>query len=785
MAAIGTLISFNEFIKTHNVEIPRIQRDYTYGSGTPKTEAVVDKLLSDIHAALLDPSSELILDFVYGSHNENSNFEPLDGQQRLTTLFLLQLYAAWGAGADPSSLDFRYSTRDNTAVFCESVTNPDKFSYDSNGDQISEQIKDCAFFRSSFYDDPSIRSMLTVLDKIEARFKSMATDGSLWARLTADDCNVRFYCLDFGTFGLSDDLYIKMNSRGKGLTDYEIFKSQLEKYIDVNLGDKELMYEFAKKFDTNYTDLVWNEQHGDRTVIDDSFVMLFRNLLGIRNFLRGNKKYLENLEYLGDYIPPKEGENRKEIPSWYLEKDDILFILDFLDTFHSLFTIAESDPEGRCANDIVWNEIFYQSDAILGEDIEEDSFARIRSFKADVNMFRAACNGILNNADRIMLYAQYYALKKHSVSEFLSDRKEWAKSLNALRHIRNLVESSDDELSRPNFISAMLSEVETILNGDILTMEKSAFNTNQFNEEKGKASNPERWGELYYFENHDILRGSLSLLAPVKENDIFAIGDDSVFDILKIRLRKIMNFFGKDLKDNDHLIRASLLSYGDFGQIFNGDTKNHRACFMYGRMPASWRLLLTRNNAFDQHRILSVLDSMGENASMSVQDVSVNDWRYYATRPQWYDYTYWSYNMAKYGYFFFKNPDCPLEVYMIQSTSSYDDNVMWKLLNCLLRLTLDQRGIVPYDRDRIGDRQTAPELKINDRYTVDVCQLGWRIGPEEFIDGIQDKLTEKGYMFSEGIVSVPSDTDYVEFGATLVSDINDILLETDTATAEE
>lgn len=223
MAAIGTLISFDEFIKRYNVEIPRIQRDYTYGSGTPKTEEVVDKLLSDIYFTLNASEGELILDFVYGSHNEDGNFEPLDGQQRLTTLFLLYLYAASCADINPSSLIFRYSTRDNTTVFCESITNPQLFKYNRNGGKISEQITDCAFWRSSFQDDPSIMSMLVVMDKIEAKFKNLAKYGELWTRLN-NDCRIKFYCLDFEKFGLSDDLYIKMNSRGKGLTEYEIFK---------------------------------------------------------------------------------------------------------------------------------------------------------------------------------------------------------------------------------------------------------------------------------------------------------------------------------------------------------------------------------------------------------------------------------------------------------------------------------------------------------------------------------------------------------------------------------
>ena len=57
MATIGQLITFCDFVRIHDVEIPRIQRDYTYGSGTEKTEEVLCKLLSDIYNAPLKSSS--------------------------------------------------------------------------------------------------------------------------------------------------------------------------------------------------------------------------------------------------------------------------------------------------------------------------------------------------------------------------------------------------------------------------------------------------------------------------------------------------------------------------------------------------------------------------------------------------------------------------------------------------------------------------------------------------------------------------------------------------------
>ena len=75
MDKIGKLYTYSEFIQEHHIEIPRIQRDYTYGSNTRKTNEVLNNLLSDIYNALFNDGSEIILDFVYGSTNNREMFD--------------------------------------------------------------------------------------------------------------------------------------------------------------------------------------------------------------------------------------------------------------------------------------------------------------------------------------------------------------------------------------------------------------------------------------------------------------------------------------------------------------------------------------------------------------------------------------------------------------------------------------------------------------------------------------------------------------------------------------
>ena len=64
--------------------------------------------------------------------------------------------------------------------------------------------------------DPTVRGMLTMLDEIQERFSD--TD-DLWNKLD----KINFYFRDIEEMKLTDDIYIKMNSRGKPLTDFEHF----------------------------------------------------------------------------------------------------------------------------------------------------------------------------------------------------------------------------------------------------------------------------------------------------------------------------------------------------------------------------------------------------------------------------------------------------------------------------------------------------------------------------------------------------------------------------------
>src|SRR4051794_3996873 len=101
------------------IEIPLIQRDYAQGREGSMVERIRTVFVNVLHRAVTGGEG-VSLDFVYGDV-ENGTLRPLDGQQRLTTLFLLHWYLAIRAGRITEAhgwKKFSYATRASARLFC-------------------------------------------------------------------------------------------------------------------------------------------------------------------------------------------------------------------------------------------------------------------------------------------------------------------------------------------------------------------------------------------------------------------------------------------------------------------------------------------------------------------------------------------------------------------------------------------------------------------------------------------------------------------------------------------
>ena len=314
------------------VRIPKIQRDYAEGRDTESIQRKRFTLLNDILDVVYGIRPTLSFDFIYGylmsnGHNVTGNewqkpevanvcFEPLDGQQRLTTLFLL--YWFFGREADIRDAEtghslLIYETRDTSEEFChwlvnqdagtvmadwqkavsetESINQINKTKWDTEMDSrgtidpyanrlrfplmpvptLFDFMQSADTFKWDWHNDPNIHSMITVLESTYSLLKHRGLGYDDGRREKGNLDNVSFMLLDNLECD-GDRLFEKMNARGKALTDFEILKSSLEEEMErqgLPVSDAALTESWRNDVDGDWIDYCWdNSEIGAEPQLD-------------------------------------------------------------------------------------------------------------------------------------------------------------------------------------------------------------------------------------------------------------------------------------------------------------------------------------------------------------------------------------------------------------------------------------------------------------------------------------------------------------------------------------
>lgn len=737
---IGKKYTFWQLLQQKSIEIPTVQRDYTYGSEDPKTERICDHLLDTIWDAFFGKKEENILNFVYGTRNERDAFVPLDGQQRLTTLFLIHLYAFWNLDSvDKTSIraalnKFSYATRTSTENFCRKMVGYERY---DKAEKISEQIRNQAFFIPSFDDDPSVQSMLVVLDKIQEKFKEQ--EKNLWNILIQDDCKVYFYGLDFGKYGFSDDLYLKMNSRGKFLTRFEVFKSKLEFYVEKTLNYPDGKDALAEKIDVPWSDLIWKELNRDLAKVDSGFTNAFYNILSIRYYLNGND---------GEIDIDFDKDIDSAIRDYIKTKEDVDFLISFLDVFVDI-------RKEYCGIDSFWNKFFVCCDHEVCKD------ERIRLWNGgQLNIFHKSLDGKLTLRDLLLLYAIYYGRLRRDEDGAVSKK---------IRHIRNLIENSSDEIRIANGVPVKLfADIRSVWDGLLLKTQQTGFNASQWKEEQNKENAPMEWCSLYGYENHELLRGHLSLFFLNMKNGP-ELNSSNIGDAQGL-LKKFEYLFADGSSECFKETRSILVSFSDISQW----TKNKNKYRYLGCSYLSWRTMLTLSGVRDnQNSIINAIAAIDETKPLAPQIMSdTKNWRYYLSK--YYNYTCLSYSHKPYyGVFYLADFNRTLEVFALQSTQhSTDNNIEWRLMNAILALSWNDLHFKNNPNEshiNLGNRSNS-KIRVQQKCCITICQEGWKI-EEINSSGIIQKLSTQGFCITDGVCVVPQSCDYIEFGQKLLDEI--------------
>lgn len=548
-----------EKVRLKKIIIPIIQRDYAQGRKEPEITRVRERFLDSLHKAVEE--KPITLDFVYGDIDNEGNMTPLDGQQRLTTLFLLHWYAAKKCSIPEEEYSFlkrfSYETRYSARYFCIDLVD---FKPEFSG-VISKEIINQAWFPLDWEKDPTISSMLVMLDAIDEKFADVT---NLWEKLK--EKRITFYFLPIKDMGLTDELYIKMNSRGKPLTMFEHFKAELER--EIRSIDEKLADRIIKKIDCEWTDLLWEYRDSstgatEDNVIDDEFLRYFKFICDVICY-RQNESPMgrsnDEFDLLQRYFSAKCPEAVKNIET--MER--------FLDCWCNI-------PNYNSPTDFL--ESFMSNTHESGKILVESRYK--------LNIFEDCLHTYSDKTGRIRQFPLNRIVLLYAITIYLQniDKIEENDFKRRIRIVNNLIQNSEDEVSDRtdrNRMPAILAETDAIiLNGTIDDSIENNFNVNQLSEEKEKnkflASNPNMASVLFELEDHYLLHGQISIVG--LENLAYT--------------KKFESLFKCDLDRID----CAMMAIGDYGQM-----ERNKSRYQYGSIYRfAWEELFHKsaNSGFD------------------------------------------------------------------------------------------------------------------------------------------------------------------------------------------
>ena len=277
----------------YRVIVPGIQRHYVQGEDTPKAREVRKNFIKDIFAAFSD-KKQMHLDFIYGPiRTEGTDaFIPVDGQQRLTTLWLLARYFTEFLDEESRKTCLKILRKSvmkefTCKRFCMALTDPQN--------KLDDGKIPCeTWFNPYWESDSTVAAMLGMLRTIseESKLKGLGRESAReFLRYMAEKIS-----FDLVTEQFADDIYMKMNARGMPVTRWETFKGKFASA----LGKGELQIDWQKRIE-ELSDLFFSTiVRTEADLPDKPFLALLGRIIHYFICKEGNEKPTDELKKLAN-----------------------------------------------------------------------------------------------------------------------------------------------------------------------------------------------------------------------------------------------------------------------------------------------------------------------------------------------------------------------------------------------------------------------------------------------------------------------------------------------------
>lgn len=478
-------ITLEKLLNLYTIKIPEIQRDYAQGRNDIAVKNIRDNFLDRLFQALINDEDSIKLDYIYGytdKDNKNKTFHLIDGQQRITTLWLLYIFIYCKKDIDIKEKkflsNFAYYTSENATKFTKQISNTnnvkDLFNYINKIKKYKEY--------KEYMLDQSIYSFINMLEAIKKKYDEKNIDIGI-DKLN----NITFDIIYVENKQTGENLYLKMNSRGKPLSAFENFKAWL-------FENKDIKNSCAQVINNDWIKFFWKLDKSNY----DKIIMNFIDICTVYFYFTSMcKKKIDNKQKkkcIDKYNELKDNTSTILIKSLYMDdKGNNIINLKAVTVINNLINKLKDMEDGI---------------AILSD--TELANKEIKSFQ------------------KIFAMLTYFSENETDNNQFL----EWYKSMwRVVENTRNNSSSGDDIIRYFNMLKFMselsadyTQNLSKITNEDLEKLQK-LFGNEMLMEEVEKAklisnsqliSDPSQKGKLIeIFEDaykHDYFKGKIGFL---------------------------------------------------------------------------------------------------------------------------------------------------------------------------------------------------------------------------------------------------------------------------------
>jgi len=290
------------FSKDNKVIIPDMQRDYCWGTKQEDKELVSDFTRNIINNGF-QKGTGLSLGLIYGYETPVGHIQLCDGQQRITTLFLLlgllnkesknafqhRLISGFEYNQDDKEPYLQYSIRESSLYFlsdlvCHFFTVEDKLTV---GDIPAQN-----WYFSDYDLDPSIQSMIRAMTILEQEIKNI--DPLLFVTYLVEKLTFIYY--DMGDRFHGEETFVIINTTGEPLSATENMKPL---FISAQRAeDQKVTSETWEKWETWF----WRRRKGLGAKENDTAENGFREFFRWITLLKTtNRDHFKQIQETGDY----------------------------------------------------------------------------------------------------------------------------------------------------------------------------------------------------------------------------------------------------------------------------------------------------------------------------------------------------------------------------------------------------------------------------------------------------------------------------------------------------